>query len=96
MKLRDFLQSKGMKINFLAAEIGVNQSLVCAWLNGAVVPTLKHIVKIEEITKGKVRARDLIVENTRKKRQSKNKEQKIEENTNETIDPEKFLEKLFS
>lgn len=96
MRLRDFLEERGMKGKFFASEIGVRESLLYSWLSGAVIPSLKYVAKIEEVTKGKVRAKDLIVENTRKKRQSKDKKQHQQQKSDETNGLEKSPEKPLS
>lgn len=58
MKLGDFLKENGMTKIFFAKKIGVNPTHLSRWINGKTVPRIDYILKIEEATKGEVKAKD--------------------------------------
>ncbi len=56
-KLKQYLESEGLKQQEFAAKVGVNPSTICRLLDGA-EPRVTLAVRIEKATKGKVRCED--------------------------------------
>ena len=62
MKLKKYLEENGIVHGFFAKKIGVSAPQLSVWKSGQSRPKLEHMLKIEEITKGKVSVRDWIEE----------------------------------
>lgn len=62
MKLREYLNNKGIKIKFFASQMGVDTSYVSNWMAGKKIPRKESMKKIEELTGGKVRPNDWFTE----------------------------------
>lgn len=96
MKLKNYLQEYGIRINFFAKRVGVSAPTLSTWIHEKHIPTVIYAYKIEQITEGKVKLQDWITEDIKKKIQSKNREKQQQEKPNESNDLEKFPEKLLS
>lgn len=60
MKLRDYLHKKRIRQIDFAKEVGIGQTQLSKWINGARVPSRKNALKIEELTNGKVSADEML------------------------------------
>lgn len=60
MNLREYLKENGIVHGFFAKKLGTTSPKLSLWLSGNCKPRLETIVKIEEMTKGKVTAKDWI------------------------------------
>lgn len=60
MNLKEYLVSNGIVHSYFAKQIDTTSPQLSMWLSGKAKPRLESIVKIEEITKGKVTVRDWI------------------------------------
>jgi transcriptional regulator with XRE-family HTH domain len=58
MKLKEYLSTKKIKHTDFAADLGVSQVTVTRYVNGERKPSLSMALKIEDITKRKVRVSD--------------------------------------
>ena len=58
MKLKTYLSSKSIKHEEFAADLGVSQVTVTRYVNGTRTPSLSMALKIEDLTKRKVRVSD--------------------------------------
>ena len=59
MNLQQWLRREERSASWLARRLGVSPAAVWHWLNGA-HPSLIHALAIELVTRGEVRARDLV------------------------------------
>lgn len=57
MQLKDYLANNS-SVNTLASELGVTPAAVRLWLSGERMPSPKRMVRIAEVTNGKVTYRD--------------------------------------
>jgi predicted transcriptional regulator len=62
MKLKDYLVENGIVHSYFAKKVPTSPQKLSAWIGGHSKPRLESIIKIEELTKGKVAARDWITE----------------------------------
>lgn len=62
MRLKDYLSKYNIKREEFATAIGVTQGYVSMLCNGKNQPSLRLVVKIEEVTNGEVVAKDLLLE----------------------------------
>lgn len=60
MTLNQWLQSEGKSREWLAAQLGVDLSSVCRYLTGARTPRWATIVRIRELSGGRVTADSFI------------------------------------
>lgn len=58
MKLKDYLESKGISAVRFAADMNVSYSTLCYWRNGQKHPSLEHMIEIEKLTNGEVTMKD--------------------------------------
>jgi transcriptional regulator with XRE-family HTH domain len=58
MKLKKYLEERGMSQTFFAKKVGVNPTHLSRWIGGKTVPRIDYILKIEEATNGEVSSRD--------------------------------------
>jgi len=54
LALRDWLDSAGMSQSDLARELGVTRQAVSAWLRGKSKPSLRKLLKLEDLTGGQL------------------------------------------
>lgn len=62
MKFKEWIEVEGFKIDKIAEKIGISRQALSYLINGHHVPSLKVAVKIEKLTKGKVKCKDWIDE----------------------------------
>lgn len=60
MKIERWMEKKGVTYRSMAKELGVSHSLLFYCVQGKRKMSLKLAVKIEKITKGEVRCKDLV------------------------------------
>ena len=60
MKLKDYLSDKGISVRAFAREMSVAHTTVIKWTAGRALPEGRHMIRLEQVTKGKVKARDFI------------------------------------
>lgn len=60
MKLKEFLQTSGLKSKFVAQELGITEQHMTNIVTGRKEPSLVLACKIEEYTKGKVKPKDFL------------------------------------
>lgn len=58
MRLRDWLREPGASRRQLVDACGVTRQSVHEWINGNAVPSIRHILIIEKVTKGAVTIKD--------------------------------------
>ena len=61
MELCDYLKSKNISQKDFAAEVGVTGTILSQYLTGKFRPNLRIAVKIEELTNGIVRPKDMLL-----------------------------------
>ena len=61
MKLNEYLEANGTKKSFFAKKLGILPQMLTTWLSGRTMPRIEMILKIEEATGGKVKAKDWVV-----------------------------------
>ncbi|WP_416463218.1 hypothetical protein [Sphingomonas sp. VDB2] len=61
MTLLEFIRSSDFTFASFAKEIGETENIVRKWAYRQRQPTLTRVIKIEDATKGMVKARDLLV-----------------------------------
>ncbi len=100
MKLKNYLQENGIKATFFAKRVGVSQPTLYTWLHGEHSPNIKFAHKIEQITKGEVKLKDWVDEDTfnedttKRKQSRSNKQLQLQNNislSDHEISPEKPL-----
>jgi predicted transcriptional regulator len=60
MTLAEFLSEKKMRPTEFAARLRVHPSTVMRWIDGDRMPNISMIVRIEDVTNGRVRALDFV------------------------------------
>jgi len=66
MTLAEYFQITGLKKSFFAEKICVPKQTLSTWISGKKMPRIETILKIEEATGGKVKAKDWVtVQNTK-------------------------------
>ena len=76
MKLSEYMETHGIKVSFLAGQLGVSVHYLYALIHGIKEPSLALACRIEKVTRGKVKPRDLLLEAKEdKETQDKPKEQ---------------------
>lgn len=68
MRLKDWLDSIGKSTFWLADECGVTEQSVRRWIDGTQTPLLSHLIRIEELSKGRVRPKDVLESPSPKRR----------------------------
>ena len=58
MKFAKWIALNGLKKQWVAEKIGVHPGHMSRYMSGKAVPSLARMVRIEELTKGEVRASD--------------------------------------
>lgn len=58
MKLKDYLEKEGLKLEKFAKKIGKSRVTLYRWLNGITMPDELQQKAIEKITKGQVTLKD--------------------------------------
>lgn len=60
MKLKKWLEMNGKDYKDLAKALNVDKSTICRYLNGSRRIPLEKAVKIEKLTRGEIKCRDLV------------------------------------
>lgn len=60
MTLEKYRQRQGLRISQLAVALEVDRTTIWRWLTGARIPTPQMILRIQEWSRGAVRANDWI------------------------------------
>lgn len=58
MKLREYLKKERYTSSYFAELLGVSKQHMSNWTSGKVLPRKQNMLKIEELTKGKVKPSD--------------------------------------
>jgi len=60
MKLSDYVDRKNLKAIDIAYDLKVSEAIVKRWLKNDFSPRLVHAIKLNELTKGKVKFKDML------------------------------------
>lgn len=60
MKIYEYIEKKSMTYSEFADKIGVSDSVVRLWCNEASTPRLPYAIKINELTKGRIKFKDML------------------------------------